>query len=176
MWLCVQKEAPLRQMIDLRLGPDFDGEQAIVRAADRLAQWRWRACEQRIEYEPLEPATRAEQFARCDVAEGHGAPCIREEKRERRGLDHGVEQQLALVKIDTLAAQYFPERIVGVDQFAQLVVRSARDRHTEIAIAQARNSIAQRDGGLAPAAHRTSHRKPACKGTREEAAEYSRPG
>ncbi len=92
----VEAKSAAREVIELLLVVALDDEQAIAAARDRIAKRLGRGFEQHAEQHALEPATAGEQLARGEVAVDDVAAGIAEQHRDRRVLDHRVEQQLAL--------------------------------------------------------------------------------
>ena len=122
----VQQEAALRDVVDLGFAADLEREQRVAAAIDGFAQWRGRALQ--VTREPLafELAALGEQPARAGVAVQHGVGIVGQHQRQRRGLDDGVEHQLALVQALSFDAQPVAETVVVGDQFAELIARSCR--------------------------------------------------
>ena len=147
----VQQEAPLRDVIHLRLAGELEREQRVAAAFDGLAQRRGRRGEITREAFALELAALAEQLARGGVAVEHGVGVVGEHQRERRGLDDRVEHELALVEALAFDAQAVAQAVIGVHQLAHLVAGGARDAHAEIAVLDARDAIGERPRHAAPA-------------------------
>ncbi len=82
------------------------------------------------------------QLTRGDVAEDDAIRCVRQHERQRRGLDDGIEHQLALMQIQSLATEDRAEGVVSGHELAQLVIRAARDGQAEVVILQAGDAIA----------------------------------
>jgi hypothetical protein len=107
----VQQEVALRDVVDLRFA-GVEGEQRVAAALDGLAQRRGRALEVLREARAFEPATLAEQRARGRVAVQHRVAVVGQHHGQRRGLDDGIQHQLALVQALPLGAQPFAEPVV----------------------------------------------------------------
>ena len=118
----VQQEPPLRHVIDLRLAAELEREQRVAATLDGLAQRHGRGLEISREAFAFELAAGAEQLARRGIAVEHRVALIGQHQRERRGLDHRIEHQLALVEALALDAQAIAEGVVGGHQLAHLVV------------------------------------------------------
>ena len=134
----VQQEAALRHMVDLRLAGELEREQGVAAALDGLAQGCGRALQVAREALAFELAALREQLARGGVGVEHRVGVVGQHQRERRGLDDGVEHQLALIQALAFDAQPVAEAVVGGHEVAQLVLGGARHADAEVAVLQAR--------------------------------------
>ena len=149
--LGVQKEPPLRHVIDLRFAGQLEREQRVAAAFDGLAQRRGRDGEITRKTFAFELAALAEELARGRVAVEHGIAVVGEHQRERRGLYDRVEHELALVQALPFDAQAVAQAVIGVHELAHLVARGTGDAHAEIAVLDAGDAVGERPRHAAPA-------------------------
>ena len=151
MRLAVQRERPVADVEDLGLGALRHREERVHASVHRVAQRLRRILQQVAEADALDLAPRAEQLPRRDVAEDDVVVRVRQHERERRRLHDGVEQELALVEVEPLAAQAVAERVVLGREVADLVRPRRRDADAEVAVAQAPDAVGDGAQALAPA-------------------------
>ena len=95
-------------------------------------------------FRPSPKTWRAARFAYSD-----GAVRVRQDQRQRRGLDDRVEQQFALIQVLPLRSQDLADAVVGLDQPVQRRGgRGLGDAHAVVLVAQARDAVG--DGGARP--------------------------
>ncbi len=167
MQLTVEQEATLREMVDLRFVIAFDREQRIRLGRNSLPQRLRRSGEQLGERESFELAAAEKRLARGDVAVDDTTVRVREHHRERRRLNDGVEQQLALIERLTFLAQHVAEAVVAFHERGQLRLIRRADAHAEVAIGEARDPVAHGEQGLGDGPHviaRSENRKRRCEG------------
>ena len=100
---------------------------SVVRfGRDSLPQRLRRSGEQLGERQAFELAAAEKRLARGDVAVHDAAVRVREHHRERRRLDDGVEQQLALIERLAFLAQHAAEAVVAFDERGELTAASPR--------------------------------------------------
>ena len=112
--LAVQRERPVASVEDLRLVALRHREQRVARRRRPPRAARCGACSSSVA-EAAGPRACGPARNSCRAAMLPKTMCVvrvREHERERRRLDHGVEQQLALVQVVPLAAQAVAERVV----------------------------------------------------------------
>lgn len=143
----VQQELPPGEAVHLALGSGAEGEERVAARRDRRAQLARLLVEQRAHLQTLEPAPGAQQLPRGEVAEHDAVGVAAQDERDGRGLQHRIEQQLARIQIEPLAAQRRAEAVVGLDPFAQLERHGGCDADAEIAVAQTVDPAAHRRRG-----------------------------
>ena len=126
-------------------------EQRVDAPVHRFPQRLRRARKQLLEAVAFDPAAGAEQLPGRDVAEHDLIIRIGQHQRERGRLDDRVEQELALVEVEPLAAQAVAERVVLGREVADLVRARRRDADAVVAVAQAPDGVRDRAQLPAPA-------------------------
>ena len=93
-----------------------------------------RGGQDRVEVLAVQLAPVAEQIARRAVRVDDAQRRVAQDHRHRRGLEHGLEEDLALVAVVVLGAQGVAQLVEAVDQIAQhLVGLLRREAHAVLA-------------------------------------------
>ncbi len=115
----IEQEASLRDVIDLGLAADFEREQGVATPFDGLTQRPRCAFEVLREPGAFELAALGKQPACARVAVEHDVGVVGQHQRQGRGLDHGVEHELALVEALAFDPQPVAEPVVIGHQLAR---------------------------------------------------------
>src|ERR1700674_4992926 len=103
-------------MIDLRLAIDLHREKGIGITRQGLPQGRRGLLEECHEVESFELAATMKELTGRNVAIYDPACRVGQHHDQRGRLDHSVQQQFALMKVEALAAKQIAERVVGSDE------------------------------------------------------------
>ena len=123
----------------------LDAEDGVGLALDRLAERRGRPGQDRVEVLAVQLAPAAEQIARGAVRVDDAQRFVAQDDRHRGRLQHGLEEDLALVAIAVLGAQHLAQLVEPPHQIAQRFVGARHGQaHAVLALGEAEQAVGDR--------------------------------